>query len=52
MNYLQMLYKALKLVLVNNSLLGKLFLSLESPTIFFESFKVTSVLFFIPDLIY
>ena len=32
-------------VLVNNNLFGKLFLSLESPT----SFRVTSVLFFIPD---
>ena len=30
-------------LLVNNNLCGKLFLSLESPTKFDESFKVTSV---------
>ena len=34
-------------VLVNNNLWGKLFSSLESPTIFDERFKVTSVPFFI-----
>ena len=36
-------------VLVNNNLYGKLFSSLESPTTFDESFKVTSVPFFSPD---
>ena len=36
-------------VLVNHSLCGKLFSSLESPTAFDERFKVTSVLFFILD---
>ena len=36
-------------VLVNNNLCGKLFSSLESPTTFAESFKNTSVQFFIPD---
>ena len=36
-------------VLVNNNLCGKLFSSLESPTTIDESFKVTSVSFFIPD---
>ena len=36
-------------VLVNNNLCRKLFSSLESPTIFDEIFKVTTVLFFIPD---
>ena len=36
-------------VLVNSKLCGKLFSSLESPTTFDKSFKVTSVLFFIPD---
>ena len=36
-------------VLVNNNLCGKLFSSLESPTIFDERFKVTSVPFFIED---
>ena len=36
-------------VLVNSNLCGKLFPSLESPTMFDQSFKVTSVLFFIPD---
>ena len=36
-------------VLVNNSICGKLFSSLESSTTFDESFKVTSVLFFVPD---
>ena len=36
-------------VLVNNKLFGKLFQSLEPPTIFEEIFKVTSVSFFIPD---
>ena len=36
-------------VLVNNNLCRKLFSSLESPTTFSESFKVTSVSFFIPD---
>ena len=35
--------------LVNNSICKKLFSSLESPTTFDEIFKVTSVLFFIPD---
>ena len=50
-NYFKKLYKALKLVcvLVNNNLCGKLFSSLESPTIFNDIFKVFSVLFFIPD---
>ena len=38
--------------IVNNNLCGKLFLSLESPIKFDETFKVTSVPFFIPDLIY
>ena len=36
-------------VLVNNNLSKKLFLSLESSTTFDESFKVTSVPFFIQD---
>ena len=36
-------------VLVNSNLHGKLFSSLESPTTFDESFKVTSVSFFIWD---
>ena len=36
-------------VLVNNNLCGRLFSSLESPTIFEEIFKVTSVPFYIPD---
>ena len=36
-------------VLVNNNLCGKLFSSLESPTTFDGIFKVTLVLFFIPD---
>ena len=36
-------------VLVNNNLCGKLFSSLESPPTFGESFKVTSVPFFILD---
>ena len=35
-------------VLVNNNLCGRLFSSLESPTIFEEIFKVTSVPHFIP----
>ena len=35
--------------LVNKNLCGKLFPSLEWPTIFDECFKVTSVPFFIPD---
>ena len=35
-------------VLVNKNLCGKLFSPLESPTTFYESFKVTLVLFFIP----
>ena len=35
--------------LVHNSLCGKLVLSLESPTTFDESLKVTLVPFFIPD---
>ena len=35
--------------LVHNSLYGKLVLSLESPTTFDESLKVTLVPFFIPD---
>ena len=51
MSYLQKLYKASKLV---HSLIKvyakKLFSSLESPTRFDESFKVTSVPFFIPSL--
>ena len=37
-------------VWVNNNLCGKLLLSFESPTAFDEIFKVTSVLFFIPNL--
>ena len=37
-------------VWVNNYLYGKLLLSFESPTAFDEIFKVTSVLFFIPNL--
>ena len=36
-------------VLVNKNFCGKLFLSSESPTTFDESFRVTSVPFFIPD---
>ena len=36
-------------VLVNNNFCEKLSSSLESPTIFDKSFKVTSVPFFIPD---
>ena len=36
-------------VLVNNYLCGKLFSLLESPTVFDEVFKVTSVPFFVPD---
>ena len=36
-------------VLVNNNLCGKLFSSFESPTIFDEICKVTSILFFIPN---
>ena len=36
-------------MLVNNNLWGKLFSSLESPTILDEIFKVTSVPFFIAD---
>ena len=36
-------------VLANNNLWGKLFSLLESPTTFDQSFKVTSVPFFIPD---
>ena len=38
-------------LLVKNDLCGKLFSLLEPPTIFDESFKVTSLLFFIPDLL-
>ena len=38
--------------LVNNDQCGKLFSSLGSPTTSDETFKVTSVPFFIPDLIY
>ena len=38
-------------ILVNNNLRAKLFASLESPSSFEEIFKVTSVLFFIPDFI-
>ena len=34
---------------INNNLCGKLFSSLESPTTFDESFKVTSVQYFLPD---
>ena len=37
-------------VLVNNNLCGKLFSPLESPSTFDESFKITSVPLFIPDL--
>ena len=37
-------------VLVNNNLFVKLFSSLESPSTFIKYFKVTSVLFWIPDL--
>ena len=36
-------------VSVNNNLCGKLVLSLESPITFDERFRVTSVVFFIPD---
>ena len=36
-------------VLVNNNLCGEWFSSLESPTIFDESAKLTSVPYFIPD---
>ena len=36
-------------VLVNNNLCGKFFPSLESPTSFDESAKVTAVPFFIPN---
>ena len=36
-------------VLVNNNLCGKLVLSLELPTTFDESFKITSLPFFVPD---
>ena len=36
-------------VLVNNNLCGKLLSSLESPTVFDESFKVTLVPSFSPD---
>ena len=36
-------------LLVNNNLCGKLFSSLELPTMFDGSFKVTSIPFFIPD---
>ena len=39
-------------VVVNNNLCGKLVSSLESLTTFEEIFKVTSVPFFIPYLIY
>ena len=38
-------------VLVNNNLCGKTFSSLESPKTFDGIFKVTSVLFFMPDFI-
>ena len=38
-------------VLVNKNLYGKLFLSLELPTTFVETFKILSVLFFIQILI-
>ena len=38
-------------VLVNNNLHVKLFSSLKSPTIFDESFKVTSVAFFTPTIL-
>ena len=41
-----------KYVSVNNSLGGKLVSSFEFPIKFYERFKVTSVLFFIPDLTY
>ena len=37
-------------VLVNNDLCGKLFSALESPATFEVILKVTSVLFFIPDI--
>ena len=36
-------------VLINNNLCGKLFPSLESPTIYDEIFKVSSVLLLVPD---
>ena len=36
-------------VLINNNLCGKVLSSLESPTTFDESFKVTSVPYFIRD---
>ena len=50
MNYSQKLYETSKLlVLVNNILFGKLFLSLELPITFDGRFKVTLVRFFIPD---
>ena len=39
-------------VLVNNKLREKLYSTLELPDKFDERFKVTSVPFFIPDLIY
>ena len=38
-------------ILVNNNLYGKLFSSLESTTTFDEIFKISSVPFFITDLI-
>ena len=47
MNHFQKFYETC--VLVNNNLSEKLFSSLESPTTFDESFKVTSVPFFFPD---
>ena len=47
MNHLQKLREASKTrVLVNKNLCGKLFSSLESPAIFEEILKVTSVPFF------
>ena len=36
-------------ILVNKNLCGELFSSLESPITFDQSFKVTSVLYFVPD---
>ena len=52
MNYLltdEVLRSYESCVLVNNNLCGKLFSSFDSPTIFNQILKVTSVLFFIPD---
>ena len=50
MNHLQKLYKTLNLLyLINKNKCIKLFLSLESPTKFYEIFKVALVPFLIPD---